>query len=243
MVREKTTNFLDYIWDGNMLRRILLLVTSLSFSGLLSAQNNGKTIPFRMSARLNITVPHSFSNKAFRHSFTGIYDIATNCNFQVFHGFQIGLQYHHNLWKTPDNKIPGLNVYAQSHHGGIRVGYDFVRSETSTAYVGLTAEEGIVHFTNLSYSGVPENEKPKTIHPLADVMFDTGIFFYTEGNFAIGLNVSATFTNYPFNPFSIYLNQHNPRPYTDSDLSGNWGYFNFGFNVVYSFWRSAGTNQ
>lgn len=225
-----------------MLRRILLLAI-LFFPGVISAQNMGKDIPFRMSARLNITVPHAISNKAFRHSFTGIYDISTSCNFKVLHGFQIGVQYHHNLWKTPDNKIPGLNVYAQSHHGGIRIGYDFVRTETSTAYIGLTAEEGIVHYTNLVYTGVPENEKPKTIHPMADAVVDTGIFFYTEGNFAIGLNVSATFSNYQFNPFSIYLNQSNPRPYTASDMSGNWAYFNFGFNLVYSFWRTAGSNQ
>ncbi|CAN5186825.1 hypothetical protein BH09BAC5_BH09BAC5_17560 [soil metagenome] len=200
----------------------------------------GNKIPFRMSARLYTTVPHAFSNKAFRHSFTGIYDIVANCNFQVFHGFQIGIGYHHNLWKTPDNKIPGLNTYAQSHLGGIRIGYDFVRSETSTAYVAVSGEKGIVHFTGLSYSGVPANEQPKKIYDVSDLQVETGIFFYTEGNFAIGMNVSATFTEYQFNPFTIYLNQHNPRPYLPEEYSSNWGYFNFGFNVVYSFWKTNG---
>jgi hypothetical protein len=203
----------------------------------LAAQNQGKEIPFRMSARITTTVPHSLSNKAFRHSFTGIYDLSGNCNFQVFHGFQVGVQYHHSLWKTPDNKIPGLNVYAQTHEGGIRIGYDFVRSETQTAYIGLTAEEGIIHYTNLSYTNVPESETPRKIHNMADLQLDAGIFFYTEGNFAIGLNVATIFSNYHFNPYSIYLNQHNPRPYLASDLEGTWIYFNFGFNVVYSFWK------
>lgn len=221
-----------------MLKRALFIsFCFLLNAGSLFAQNKGKEIPFRMSARLNTTVPHGLSNKAFRNSFTGIYDITANCNYQVFHGFQLGIQYHHNLWKTPDNKIPGLNVYGQTHMGGIRVGYDFIRSQTSTAYIGITAEQGIIKYNGLVFTGVPDNEPPTKIHYLRDIMTDAGIFFYTEGNFAIGVNVSATFTNYEFNPFSIYLNQHNPTPYLASDLEGNWAYFTFGFNVVYSFWK------
>ncbi len=219
-----------------MLKRTLYCILFLQFfSGILLCQNRGKTIPFKMSARLYITVPHPISNKAFRHSFTGIYDIMANVNFQVFHGFQVGLQYHNNLWKTPDNKLPGLNVYGQSHLGGIRIGYDIVRSETSTAYIGITGEEGIMHFTGLSFTGIPSDVAVKSVYKLADLQLDAGIFFYTEGNFAIGMNVSTTLSNYRFDPYTIYLNQHNPRPYVASDLDGTLAYFNFGFNVVYSF--------
>ncbi|MDQ3109239.1 MAG: hypothetical protein M3R17_05050 [Bacteroidota bacterium] len=196
-----------------------------------------------MSFRLNTTVPHAISNKAFRSSFTGIYDVTFNFNYQVFHGFQVGVQYHHNLWKTPDNKIPGLNVYGQTHLAGIRVGYDLIRSQTSTAYIGLAAEQGIIKYNGLTFSGIPPNADPSTIHSIRDIQVDAGIFFYTEGNFAIGLNISSTFTNYRFDPFSIYLNQQNPNPYLADDVAGNWSYFTFGFNVVYSFWRTKGGTE
>ena len=228
---------------GNMLKRGTIFCFCFLFIGdFLSAQNLGKEIPFRMSIRINTTVPHAISNKAFRNSFTGIYDVSTNVNYQVFHGFQVGIQYHHNLWKTPDNKIPGLNVYGQTHLGGIRIGYDFIRSQTSTAYVGLTAEQGIMKYNGLRFTGVPDSEAPTKIHYFRGLQVDAGIFFYTEGNFAIGLNVATAFTNYKFNPYTIYLNQHNPNPYLAADLEGNWSYFTFGFNVVYSFWkgRAAG---
>jgi hypothetical protein len=217
-----------------------ILIFIFISSGFLSAQNQGKEIPFRMSLRLNTTVPHGISNRAFRNSFTGIYDLTFNCNYQVFHGFQVGVQYHHNLWKTPDNKIPGLNVYAQTHMGGLRVGYDLVRSQTSTAYIGLTAEEGVIMYNGLDFAGIPADAKPSRTHHLRDIQTDAGIYFYTEGNFAIGVNVSATFTNYRFDPFSIYLNQQNANPYLAADVAGNWAYFTFGFNVVYSFWKNGG---
>lgn len=225
-----------------MVKRIIT-ICFLAITGFLSAQNLGKEIPFRMSIRVNTTVPHAISNKAFRNSFTGIYDVSTNVNFQVFHGFQIGIQYHHNLWKTPDNKIPGLNVYGQTHLGGIRVGYDFIRTQTSTAYIGVTAESGVMKYNGLHFTGVPDNSPPTKVHPFRDIQLDAGIFFYTEGNFAIGLNMAAAVTNYKFNPYSIYLNQQNPNPYLASDLEGNWSYFSFGFNLVYSFWRTKGGNN
>ncbi len=219
-----------------MLKRITT-ICFLALTGILSAQNLGKEIPFRMSARLNTTVPHAISNKAFRKSFTGIYDVSANVNFQVFHGFQLGIQYHHNLWKTPDNKIPGLNVYGQTHFAGLRVGYYFVRTQTSTAYVGLTAEQGIMKYNGLHFTGVPANAPATKSNTVRELQFDAGVFFYTEGNFAIGLNVAAAFTDYKFNPFSIYLNQQNANPYTAADQEGSWAYFSFGFNVVYSFWK------
>lgn len=221
-------------------RRRFLLVLLFASTAFLSAQNMGKEIPFRMSIRLNTNVPHALGNKAFRNSFTGIYDVAANCNYQIFHGFVIGMQYHHNLWKTPDNKIPGINTYAQTHHGGIRVGYDFVRSETSTAYIALIAEQGIIKYNGLSIDAGTDVSELKTLHSYHAINVDAGIFFYTEGNFAIGLNAATAFTNYQFDPFSIFLNQHNPNPYRAEDLQGKWNYFTFGFNLVYSFWKSKG---
>ncbi|HET6992901.1 MAG TPA: hypothetical protein VFJ43_16315, partial [Bacteroidia bacterium] len=73
------------------------------------------------------------------------------------------------------------------------------------------------------------------------VVVDAGMFFYTEGNFAIGFNAAGVFTNYAFDPYSIYLNQH--KAYIASDLNGTWSHFNIGFNVVYSFWSKAAKTQ
>ncbi len=215
-----------------------LLIFIFGIILFLPAQNRGKDIPFHMSVRASATIPHSISNKAFRRSFTGIYDVAVNCDDHFLHGFVIGIQYRTNEWKTADNKIPGLNTYAQAHHGGIRVGYDVVRSERSTAYVGLAAEQGLIHYFGLSIRPGTDISELQRTHYYHAIDLDAGIFFYTEGNFAIGLNVSGIFTNYHFDPYSIFLNQY--KAYIDSDLNGTWAHINVGFNVVYSFWNSKG---
>lgn len=190
-----------------------------------------------MSVRASANIPHSFSNKAFRRSFTGIFDVAANFNYQIFHGFNIGLQVRFNQWKTADNKIPGLNTYAQANHGGIRIGYDLVRSERSTAYFGLSAEQGMIHYYGLSIlpgTDISSLQKEYFYHAIS---VDAGIYFYTEGNFAIGMNTSGVFTNYHFDPYSIFLNQY--KAYTASDLDGTWGYIDVGFTLVYSFWKTS----
>jgi hypothetical protein len=218
---------------ANRLTFIFLL--SILFSAPLAAQNENGKNPFRMSMRVSGAVPHPISNKAFRRSFTGIYDITANVNYQVFRGFVVGLQYEHNLWKTPDNKIPGLNTYAQAHYAGARVGYDHVINETTVAYCGLSAMGGKTHFYGISY-------RPDTSHiPLQEdynyraIGADAGVYFYTEGTFAIGLQISALFTNFDFNPYKLFLDQH--KAYIASDLNGVVSHINFGFNLVYSFWR------
>ena len=61
-----------------------------------------------MNFHMSVSVPHGVSNKAFRSSFTGIYDIAMNVNAQVFKGFMAGIQFRTNDWKTADIKYQVL---------------------------------------------------------------------------------------------------------------------------------------
>ncbi len=221
------------------MRKQLLFATLFIFGFLffVSAQNRTDDIPFRMSIRAYATVPHSLSNKAFRRSFTGIYDVVVAFNYQLFHGFNAGFQYRTNEWKTADNKIPGLNTYAQGHHVGLRVEKDFILSETSTAYVGIAAEDGLVKYFGLTFSPGTDLSTLKKIYYFHTIEFETGAFFYTEGDFAIGMHASVVMTNYKFDPYSIHLDQH--KAYIPSDLNGTWSHLDVGFIVVYSFFRKT----
>jgi hypothetical protein len=242
VIRQKTPphKISDYIWElANMSKRLLFtFILIAGFFPFLSAQNKGKEIPFRMSIRACATVPHSISNKAFRRSFTGIYDVTVSFNYQVFHGINVGIQYRNNEWKTADNKIPGLNTYAQSHHGGLRVEYDMPVSDNSTAYIGLMAEEGMIKYFGLSFNPGTDLSDLQKKYYYHTIEAETGIFFYTEGSFAIGVHTSAVFTNYAFNPYSIHLDQH--KAYVASDLNGKWAHIDVGFVVVYSFFKKGG---
>ncbi|HLG01953.1 MAG TPA: hypothetical protein VI731_00060 [Bacteroidia bacterium] len=203
----------------------------------LNAQNLNAENPFRMSVRFAGTVPHPVSNKAFRRSFTGIYDIGASLNFQVFRGILVGIQYQHNLWKIPDNKIPGLKTYGQSHHGGIRVGYDYVINSIAVGYAGVSMLSGRMKFYGISYT--PDTTRPplETSFNYRMIQLEAGVYFYTEGNFAIGVHAAGSFTSFAFDPYKLYLDQH--EPYLPADLDGNVSYFNIGFSLVYSFLRKG----
>lgn len=222
-----------------MIKRLPALLVFIFSCLLLSlgAQNTNGKSPFRMSIRASGTVPHPLgTNKAFKRSFTGIYDVSAHCNFQIFHGFQVGIGYRHNLWKTPDNKIPGLNTYAQSHHGSLRIGYDHVMSETAVAYCGIAAQLGQMHFYGISYEPDSMHVPLQTRYDYRGIETDAGVYFYTEGNFAIGIEGSVTFTNFKFDPDKLYLDQH--KAYIASDYEGKVAQLNIGFSLVYSFWKS-----
>ncbi len=220
----------------NMIKRLLLPVLFFFFGAQLQGQNQGGKSPFRMNIRAGAAVPHGMSNKAFKQSFTGIYDIVASTNFQVFRGFQAGGQYRHNLWKTPDNKIPGLNTYSQSHHAGIRIGYDHVVSEVTTAYIGLTAARGTMRFYGLSVDPGTDLAALQTRFGYVSVEVDAGVYFYTEGSFAIGVQAATAFTNFRFDPYKLFLNQH--KAYYADDLGGSVSQLNVGFILVYSFWKT-----
>lgn len=212
-----------------------ILVLAFVLCGIfLPAQNQNGKNPFLMSIRVSGCVPHPLpTNKAYKRSFTGIYDITGSYNIQVFHGIVVGMQYHHSLWKTPDNKIPGLNTYQQTHHGGIRVGYDHVLSETTVAYFGVAALTGQTHFYGISYVPDTAHIPLTTRFKYRTIEADAGLYFYTEGNFALGVHLAAVFSNFGFNPYDLYLDQH--KAYIPSDLEGNVASLNFGFDLVYSF--------
>ncbi|HEU4719565.1 MAG TPA: hypothetical protein VFU15_17095 [Bacteroidia bacterium] len=210
----------------------LFIVFLLRFGGA-SAQIREGVNPFLMSIRGTATVPHPVTNKAFRRSFTGIYDATVSCDYQVFPGAIIGAMYRNNLWKTPDNKIPGLNTYAQSNNFGLRIGYDFPINETAVGFFGLTAEQGYYHFYGLSINEGTDLTELKTKYAYHALEGEGGVYFYTEGNFAIGLNASYLFSNFKFNPYRLFLNQH--KAYIASDLNGTVSQLNVGFCVVFSF--------
>ncbi len=221
----------------NMNKRLLsFLLLFVAGTTLLRAQNQNGKSPFRMNIRAGAAVPHGMSNKAFKNSFTGIYDIVASTNFQVFSGFQVGAQYRHNLWKTPDNKIPGLNTYSQSHHGGIRLGYDHVVSDITTAYIGLTAAQGTMRFYGLSIDTGTDISTLQTRFNYVSLELDAGVYFYTEGSFAIGVQAATAFTNFKFDPYKLFLNQH--KAYYAEDLGGSVSQLNVGFILVYSFWKT-----
>lgn len=200
------------------------------------AQEN-PTMVHRFQLKANGNVPHSIANKAFRRTFIGVYDMSLALRYRLFSGFSAGIMGMNSLWRIPDNKIPGLNTVGQMNGGGLSISYDYPTGEVGVLYATLNAGVAEMHFYGLSYDSIPPNFQKRFHFNYGEL--ELGAYFFTEGNFAIGMQTSFVFTSFGFDPYPLALNQH--KAYLDSDLKGNLVTFNLGFSVVYCFLEKKGT--
>lgn len=219
----------------DMAVRIFLVIIFSFIMNRTGAQEN-PAMNHRFHLQFSGNVPHPVSNKAFRRSFIGVYDLGMTFRIRLFSGFSAGINVMHSLWRIPDNKIPGLHTVGQFNGGGITLAYDYPVGEVAVLYAAINAGIAQVHYYGLSYDSVPDNFQTRYMINYGE--FEVGSYFYTEGNFAIGIQTSFIFTNYDFDPYRLSLNEH--KTYIPSDLEGNVVTFNFGFSVLYSFLKKTG---
>ncbi len=213
-----------------MAARILLAFFLLGIWNGVGAQENPAS-KYRMHLKLTGSVPHPVSNKAFRRSFIGVYDMALTYRLRLFSGFAAGIQGKHSLWKIPDNKIPGLHTFGQFNGGGLSLAYDHVVTEEAVIYAEISAGMMQLHYYGVSYDSMPDNYQTKYMINYGEV--EVGGYFYTEGSFAIGMQTAFMFTNYQFDPYKLALDNH--KAYLPEDMNGKVVTFKIGFSVVYSF--------
>ncbi|MCA6364795.1 MAG: hypothetical protein IM638_17300 [Bacteroidetes bacterium] len=212
---------------------------------IVSAQKPDQQLPYRMNVRLEGSVPHGLSNKAFRRSFTGVYELQFATSVELFSGFSLGVSYRNALWNTPDNKIQGINTNMQTNGVGLQLGYDKRLSRTAIACASLTAGRAFTRFTGLVYetdsalAADPAGVVDSYSYNYGEMRF--GVYFFTEGNFAIGLNTGVTFTNFGFDPYELELDQH--KAYIESDLNGNLVQLNLGIHVLFGFIKKQGAAE
>lgn len=221
-----------------MAARILLAFCLIGILNGVGAQENPAK-KYRMHLKLTGNVPHPVSNKAFRRSFIGVYDLALTYRLRLFSGFAAGIQGKHSLWRIPDNKIPGLHTVGQFNGGGISLAYDHILGEVAVLYAELNAGQMQVSYFGVSYDSMPDNYQTKYLVKYGEAEF--GAYFYTEGSFAIGMQTSFLFTDYEFDPYKLALDNH--KAYLPEDLNGSVVTFKLGFSVIYSFNERKGVTK
>ena len=219
-----------------MAARIFLALIFIGILNIAGAQEN-PAMAHRMHLKLTGSVPHPVTNKAFRRSFIGVYDMALTYRIRLFDGFAAGIQAKHSLWRIPDNKIPGLHTVGQFNGGGLSLGYDYKIGEVAMLYAEVNAGRVQVHYYGVSYDSLPENFQTNYMINYGEA--EVGAYFYTEGSFAIGVQTGFMFTNYAFDPYRLGLDNH--KAYLPEDLNGKVVTFKLGFSVVYSFLKMKGS--
>lgn len=189
-----------------------------------------------MTTRLNVSIPHPVSNEAFRNSFVGVFDVTGNVNFEIFGGFTAGLYYQNSIYKTPANKVRGLNTIARFNNAGLRLGMDAFKSKITLLSGGLTAGTSFIDYLNV----VCKTETSSLEKSTKSIFFqpDVSISFFVEDQFAIGVQVAYNINLNEFDPQKICLDQH--KPYGEGEEIGITQTLNFGFGLIYTFWSKEG---
>jgi len=186
------------------------------------------------SPRVSITVPHPTSNRPFKKSFVGIYEVSGGLNFMLYKGLFAGVTYKTGLLKVMENKIPDNNTKMSINNVSVKVGGDrYVGDKNRMIFsAAVSAGKNWTDFSSLVCKD-PAN------HPVMISSYETtfiepeiNLFFLVETNFGIGVTLSYTTFNRIFDPYEICLDDW---AQFDKNSTGSTQYFSFGFGFYYSF--------
>lgn len=182
----------------------------------------------RISFRGSCTVPHPVANGAFRKSLTGIYDASFSASARPFSTLHVGLVYKNGLFKTAANKIAEVNTALQLNSFGGRIGYDHYLSETVFFAPAINAGRSYGKFTGVICLQPQETDKRFSAMYIEP---ELNMYFIVDPNFAIGVNLSATYIDHTFDPYAVCFNQY--KGYSPAELRGPSMLVNLGFGFYY----------
>jgi len=203
------------------------LIFLLPFSLSAQEQPNAK---YKFNARATCSVPSPVVNRAFKKTFTGIFDINTSGCYNYYKGLFVGVLGKASLLKVPPNKIPNLNTTMELYSAGGKVGFDYYI--TNSAFLTMAINGGInrTKYSSVEcYTPVDYEFKYKTKFIEPEMIIN----FFIEGNFAIGINVSYMMMDKAFDPYFLCLDDH--AAYRDFELGGPTTFLDFGFGFYYGF--------
>lgn len=187
---------------------------------------------FFLSPRMSVTVPHPTSNRSFKKSFVGIYEVSGGMNVFLYKGLFLGVSGKTGLLKITENKIADYNASMSFNQAGGKIGGDFYVGEQNKAVFSSAVSFG-KNWTK--YSGLKHKDPA---HPPKITSFNTtyfepeiNIFFLIEANFGIGATVSYTVFNTNFDPYDLALNEYTKF---DDDNTGSTQFYSFGLGFYYS---------
>lgn len=201
------------------------------------------TLP-RVSIRASCTVPKIISSKAYRTSYSGIYDGQVSVNFRVAGNINVGLGYKSALF-TPQLyfRQKGLNTKLQVHDGFLKFGYDHMFSR---GFVAFSIDGGYSYnkYTNVIFIHDSLNGKNPTDFASFFLRPEIAVNFLVEENFAFGFIFAYNYCLYKYdtsyNGFGSYADSKSTSNNiiyegTSYGNKANIGWFSFGFGFYYGF--------
>jgi hypothetical protein len=189
------------------------------------------------STRGSFTVPNPISNKAFKKSFIGIYQVNGCLNLALYKGLFIGVVFSDALFQIDKNIIPNKTYakqpYMNVYNAGIKVGGDFYIGEKNRIIFSADVSVGQSYVKYSSFSCKDATKKiAVTDYKSPFVGSEISMIFLVEPNWGIGPTIGYSLIKRSFNPYDLCLDDWSGY---SQNSSGATQYFNFGFICHYSF--------
>lgn len=186
--------------------------------------------------RASVTVPHPIANRAFKKSFTGVYEFSGGLNFMLYKGLFAGFTYKTGFLKVMENKIPDYNAGMSINNVGVKVGGDrYVGEKNRMIFsAAVSAGKNWTHFSSLICKDPVNHPLMITGYTTTFVEPEINLFFLVEPNFGIGATVSYTIFNRNFDPFELCFDDW---AQFDQNTAGATQYLSFGFGFYYSLFK------
>ena len=186
-----------------------------------------------LTLRVDFMVPQIATNKAFKLSFSGIFEVGGSVNYRVGK-FNFGPLYRYIQFQVRADKIPNIQTILNVHSAGLKLNADIPYGKSFLLMPGLNTEWNFLNYTHLPCSLKTASEKKSSAFNLEPNM--SVVFLFDEG-FGIGLQANYNILTYNFNPDNICLDEY--KSYSNKEKTGLTGLFGFGF-VVYWDLRKRG---
>ncbi len=204
----------------------------------------------RVNIRASCTVPKVTTSKAFRISYTGVYDAQLSLNFRIASNLNVGLGYKNALF-TPQLyfRQKGLSTRLQVHDAFARFGYDHIFSDRGFVSFSLDAGYSYNKYTSVKFVHDTLNGKYPTYFGNYFLRPEISVYFLVEESFAFGFTFSYNYCLYPYDPKYNGFGSYADSKSTASNLiyegvgyknKANMGWFSFGFGFYYGFKKKTG---
>jgi hypothetical protein len=207
----------------------LLIAACIIAGAFVFAPATAQKLPIKFGIKGDVGIPNPISNKAFKLSFAGVYEVGLAPVVNIHSGFTLGAFGHISQFKVPILKIPNVKTLRNTQSAGVKAGYEFLVSENIIFSFMMDYGFAKVMYKN---NECIDSTKVQNINlNLARPSFS--FYFVVDPDFAMGGNISYTMMNEKFDPTTLCF--ENKKQYFPGDLTGKTNYFNFGVSLYYFF--------
>ncbi len=220
------------------MKRIFLLWFVHYFYIINSANGQGIIEP-KHSFTLELGLPNTFTNKAFREIMQGLVHVSPNYQYAFKNGFALGVGGRYSYFAINEFRVPS-KVFGGNHSFGgfVKIGHEKFYSELFAidAGVKLGYAQNIFYSDLLRSRGIDVVSKASIyVEPII------GLVLASSESDTYRFSIGYSFFNNSFKPWDIGFEEGNEIGYTAKELSHISSFLTVGFGYTHHFNGKAST--